>query len=86
MATGELEFKNPLGMRSSDDGNVPASFEDESIKLSSFEDENVPGSTTAWGQLAAGEALYTGDIDKAILVRLPRANVARLAPFVTPRR
>eukprot|EP01043_Picozoa_sp_COSAG02_P022072 COSAG02_NODE_1136_length_14337_cov_50.495505_8_plen_98_part_00 len=97
MATGELEFTNPLGMKSSDDGGTaPAvfedengqssSFEDENIKLSSFENESALGSTDAWGQLAAGEALYMGDIDKAILVSFLHANFARLASFVIPRR
>lgn len=58
-----------------------SSFEDENVKLSSFEDENVPGSTDAWGQLAAGDALYTGEIDKAILVRLARAKCVQPALF-----
>ena len=91
MATAEEEFTNPIRLQSGDfsshDGKSgpmsPAAFEDENVKPSSFEQEqstfeheNVPGSTDAWGQLAAGKALYTGDIDQAILVRLARAKIA----------
>ena len=88
MPTAEVEFTNPVRLQSGDfssyDGKSgPMSFEDENVKRSSFEEEpstfeheNAPGNTDAWGQLAAGQALYTGDIDQAILVRLARAKTA----------
>ena len=62
-----------------DKSTLPQSFEDENVKLSSFESEAMPGSTDSWGELAAGQAMYEGDIDTAILVRLPQVFICATA-------
>lgn len=58
-----------------DESALPRSFENENAKVSSFESEAMPGSTDSWGQLAAAGALYEGDIDTAILVRLSQVSI-----------
>ena len=70
------QFHNPLRHRPTVDEKVE-SFETETdVGSSSFEDDAGRNSSrsTQWGQLAAREALYSGDVDTAILVRLSCAS------------
>jgi hypothetical protein len=76
MAETEEDFPNPLA-KAGDSGEGATAFESEVprsgspnvAELKAFEDEADEGSTAEWGNLAAGEAMFMGDIDKAILVR-----------------
>ena len=65
---GDGQFYNAHSRRSVDEKAESFETESDGMGSSSFEGEQKSARSTQWGQLAAREALYSGDIDTAILV------------------